>query len=736
MAKQPVDPIFSVTAPKAPARHTHVIFIVLAGIAAVVYLVIAYLVLPREMSAVWQRFCGLASAGLAVGIYMLATHRGKSAEDVFYRLRRGQHSDFGKQLRLHQQQPRTVNLPVVGKTSVRALGGVAAFLVVGCWWLTPWAPVAVEKSELIELMVPLGEEIVVLVLVMPGTNVALPQPPVPSLSVRRLARQIRDDAEPYQLGMKATALSQFEQARVLLDAALKSGAEPQRVSLARAQNEMYAGRFRDAAHWYGEALAKTPDDPLVLCQQAVAWIQAGEFAKAEPVVQRASKAAQAKHSGKEKDPILATCLRLQAVLPVLQGKDLQGEAYKKAQQKFVNGRTILKDFYGPNHPFVAASLNNQATVYLLRGNYHGAEDLYTGAYDAWSASVGPQQLLTAAGLGNLGMLDLVLGRYAQAEKRLQQALAIRTEDLPEQHPLRALSLDAFAAAALAENHCEQARAPAQAALTIAEKQFGPEHPAVAVALHTLASLYAQQARYTKAEAFCRRALAVAEKAWGPKHPYVGFLLNSLAELDLVQGRYERAAPLCQRALDISKETFGKGHVTAAAALLTLGRLEIRQDKPGEARAHLEEALKIQQELFGKEHPDIARTLASLASLCNTPRTYADGVGKYNQAIQMAEKYLGGGHPEVASLLVGLAALHADRDKYVEAEPYLSRALSIEEKAVAGKALVPNHPDLAATLEAYAAVLRKLTPPAAERAAAMESRVKTIRQKHAEEDRSE
>ena len=74
----------------------------------------------------------------------------------------------------------------------------------------------------------------------------------------------------------------------------------------------------------------------------------------------------------------------------------------------------------------------------------------------------------------------------------------------------------------------------------------------------------------------------------------------------------------------------------------------------------------------------------------------------------------------------LAALYVLQENFSEAATCLEQARSIQEKSL-GKA----HPELAATLEAYAAVLEKTTPPDAERAKDMRRQAKDIRAKHKE-----
>ena len=71
-------------------------------------------------------------------------------------------------------------------------------------------------------------------------------------------------------------------------------------------------------------------------------------------------------------------------------------------------------------------------------------------------------------------------------------------------------------------------------------------------------------------------------------------------------------------------------------------------------------------------------------------------------------------------------LYHAQGKYAEAEPLYRRALAIREKA-----LGPEHPDVAKTLENYAELLRKANRKA--EAAEMRERAQAIRAKHAEKN---
>ncbi len=740
----------------------------LTGAAVAICVLGAYLApLPSGgVPMLWQRMMGFGCAAVAVLVFAVATRQTDSAEEeMLSRLRRGQHADFGKRLRKAQHVRTTVKLPVLGETSIRGLVGLAVFAVVMGWWLSPVAPVAVRRRVIGDIAVPLAKEIVAVVLAMPNGEMALLQPPIPPLRTRQLVVQIDDgEINSYQRGLKAIALGNFKGARSLLAKAMsEDDVRPHAIRIARAQNEMYAGRFERAAQWYRDALGAAPDDPMLLCQLAVADMQLGEFDRAEQLVSRAMEAVggvsdgdrtstrpvadgvasyrrQERPAGKdasEKDAALGICLHVGAVLKVGLGKQ-----YDEAVQMGSRAREIFQNTPGRPHPFEAASLNNQATIYLLQARYEGGKGLYRRAGDLWTRTLGRHHPYVASGLANLAMLHGNLGQYTKdparelakddAWEQTRWALASHQRSLPETHPILGLSYNASAVVHTALAQYEEAHQKAQKALAICRQAAGPEHASVAACLDTLATVHVRLSRYTRAELDYLRAATVAQQVWGPDHPYLAAIRSHLADLYVRQGRYEDAQELCGQALEVFEKAYGEGHPSVAAVWNTRGALEIARGQSRAARPFLQRALEIREETFGKEHPDVAKTIANLAALdVLSPLNHTRAETGYRRAIEILDKRLGLQHPDVARPLCGLANLYVRQGKYEEAAVCLKRAMAVREKS-----LVPFHPDLAVTLQAHAALLRKRDPRDTAAADAMEDRAKAIRATHAEEDRHE
>jgi tetratricopeptide (TPR) repeat protein len=110
----------------------------------------------------------------------------------------------------------------------------------------------------------------------------------------------------------------------------------------------------------------------------------------------------------------------------------------------------------PEHPDVAASLNNLAQLYKAQGRYADAEPLFKRSLAISEKTLGPDHPNVAASLNNLAQLYKAQGRYAEAEPLYERSLAI------------------------------------------SEKALGPDNPKVAISLNDLAGLYDAQGRYDDA----------------------------------------------------------------------------------------------------------------------------------------------------------------------------------------------------------------------------------------------
>jgi len=186
------------------------------GFLLFVFFVCVFAFAPKELPEFKQRMLAVASALLA-GLF------------AFFLT-----GDIGIVIKPFKSQ--------LGTFSVKAGGGVAVFVLVLWWWLSPWAPVSVEK-RLTALEDALREQTRTLSYLSTEVHRAL-QTPTPSAHARELAAQIPPDADAYALALKAMAENRPDDARVLLEQAEKASRPEDRTRIysARGRTELFAGQ--------------------------------------------------------------------------------------------------------------------------------------------------------------------------------------------------------------------------------------------------------------------------------------------------------------------------------------------------------------------------------------------------------------------------------------------------------------------------------------------------------------
>ena len=160
----------------------------------------------------------------------------------------------------------------------------------------------------------------------------------------------------------------------------------------------------------------------------------------------------------------------------------------------------------------------------------------------------------------------------------------------------------------------------------------------------------------------------------------------------------------QARLTQAKESLARGDTKTAEALFRQA-LEDGKENPGEAayqlgvlaesRIDYQSALRYYQEAARRE-PGNSRYLEAAGLMLCEFSQYAEAEPFLQRALQIREKALGPEHPDVAASLDGLARLYKTQGKYAEALSLYQRALKIREKA-----LGPEHPDVATTLNGLA-----------------------------------
>jgi len=361
--------------------------------------------------------------------------------------------------------------------------------------------------------------------------------------------------------------------------------------------------------------------------------------------------------------------------------------YAQAEPWRLKALHLAESRFLSDHPYVAVSLENLATLHHHQGRHEEALPLFKRALEIYEKSLGPGDPNVATCLNNLATLHSDQGRYEDALLLYKRALEIKEKSLGPDHPKVAQSLNNLAVLHYNLGRYERALTLFKRALEIREKILGLDHLDVAESLNNLAEMHTKHGCYEDALLLYKRALEIREKSLGPDHPGVANILSNLAALHYIQGRYEGTLTLFKRALKIREKSLGLDHPDVAVNLNNLAEMYRNQGCYEDALPFFQRALEIWEKVLGPDHPRVATSLNNLAVLHNNQGRYEDALPLHQRALEIREKALGPDHPDVATSLNNLAALHYNQGRYEDALPLLSRALEIREKAFG-----PDHPD--------------------------------------------
>jgi CHAT domain-containing protein/Tfp pilus assembly protein PilF len=185
--------------------------------------------------------------------------------------------------------------------------------------------------------------------------------------------------------------------------------------------------------------------------------------------------------------------------------------YAKAEPLIQRALKITEKARGPDNPDTASALNNLALVYNSTGNYAKAEPLLQRVLKIKEKALGPDHWGTAASLTNLADLYRSTGDYAKAASLLQRALRVTEKALGPDHPATATSLNNLADVVHSTGDYAKAEPLYQRALKIDEKALGPDHPDTATNINNLAYLKIDLGQGKDAIPFAEKARQAEEK---------------------------------------------------------------------------------------------------------------------------------------------------------------------------------------------------------------------------------
>ncbi|EPQ06111.1 Nephrocystin-3, partial [Myotis brandtii] len=314
----------------------------------------------------------------------------------------------------------------------------------------------------------------------------------------------------------------------------------------------------------------------------------------------------------------------------------------------------------PDHPRVAQSLHQLASVYVQWKKFGNAEQLYKQALEISENAYGADHPHIARELEALATLYQKQNKYEQAEHFRKKSFKIRQKATRRKGNLYGFAL------------------LRRRALQLEELTLGKDTPDNARTLNELGVLYYLQNNLETADQFLKRSLEMRERVLGPDHPDCAQSLNNLAALCNEMKQYDKAEELYERALDIRRRALAPDHPSLAYTVKHLAILYKKMGKLDKAVPLYELAVEIRQKSFGPKHPSVATALVNLAVLYSQMKKHIEALPLYERALKIYEDSLGQMHPRVGETLKNLAVLSYEEGDFEKAAELYKRAMEIKE----------------------------------------------------------
>ena len=404
---------------------------------------------------------------------------------------------------------------------------------------------------------------------------------------------------------RASACADADAQQDLQDPTARGEIEALRQSLARANAQLTAGRYADAAAAatrVAEA-ARTRGEPgltaealhrVGMCDEG-----SGDFKRAEATLTDAYFLAEQA----ARDPLraeIATSLAI--VVGVRLARASEGLAWLR------HARAIV-DRVGQGREARSGLLAAESNLRRALGDFAAAGELAAEALALLEQLHGPDDVRVARAHTNLGTSLFDRGDYPRAEQQYRRALTLFEQNLGPVHPDLGPPLNNLAAVAEKQGRSADAEQAYARAIAIREASFGERHPGVGVSLTNLGELYARTGQPARAEVSFRRAAEIFAAVLGPDHPNLASALGGLGRALVAQGRLDEARPIHLRAQAILERALGPDHSFAAFPQVDLATLELAADDPVAAIAPATRALALRAEGKPEERAEAALALS-------------------------------------------------------------------------------------------------------------------------------
>jgi tetratricopeptide (TPR) repeat protein len=478
-----------------------------------------------------------------------------------------------------------------------------------------------------------------------------------------------------RLGQYKEAIAKFEQARQITQDVFGTG-HPDYIErtlhLANAHYEQ--GEYRLALALVTEVKDTIPAWNRLLAARRMQLLgelqrRMGEFDKALESIEQAI-AMKEKIYGTHDHPSVAEALGVQAKI-----YDHRGE-FGKEQILWERILAIQKRFYSPQHPALALTHYDYASLFLRKGEYAKAVEHLSESLTITEASLGKKHVEYFGGL-----VRLATCYYQQQEDSLAQSALNKAKELREAifgnslHPYIARMLQLQSEILRQQSKLAEALEAADRAIAMKKAIYGEEHPSVAEALETKADSMLIQLRVADAREILDTIERIRRKAYGKNHPeYANYQLRQ-ARCYEIEGNFDQASEILEQSLQTCLNVFSSEHPETIKRQVMLARIDRMTNHLSDAERRIKRVCEtLEAKLETEDSLTVAEVVQELSTIRSAQGNYRAAQAELEKALRIKEKILGSESPAVIELQTENVKLLIVFQRLTEADEIITTAL--------------------------------------------------------------
>lgn len=309
-----------------------------------------------------------------------------------------------------------------------------------------------------------------------------------------------------------------------------------------------------------------------------------------------------------------------------------------------------------NDPHIGDSLNNIATIYQNKRQFHRSLHYYQQALDIYEKrktglflqAAAAFHLKQARTIANMGVLFRELRNVNKALKYLDKALNMYSLILPDQYPEIAKCLEYHGLIYLDKNDFDLALDFFRRALSMTEETLHTNHKHFSRLIHLIVSVHKAKGHTTEPVNFCDEQLVRQREKLDSHHPRIIYLMMQKANA-LENENLNEAIHINEEALRILETQNVSDQEVHCDCLLELARMYRLAKRYTDALSCAQNALARQQCILSPMHPSIANTLADIALLHEDLGNYDSAFKCLKESVIILESIYDSDHINVKKL---------------------------------------------------------------------------------------